>query len=272
MRLAFLPFLCALVVGTAACTKGHPPTYRPRDTGLASEPLYFYPASDSTHRRAFLFYFGNDVGFWGAHERLAYRLSTEGYDVVGLDLRKWLGRLPTELPRRDSAVRAGLPPLIARARAELRDDALPLVLGGHSFGAEIAIWTAHEAPPERLVGVLAMSPRSTGHLIVVPEDLLNYEASGPGSFSTIQYVAQLPVALRVAVIRGEHDKFRKHDSAFVAAGGNRLNRYLVPWASHSMQGLTISGILIERGLGWIVAGAAEKAVAPPGVAGSGGAS
>ncbi|GAC1695079.1 MAG: hypothetical protein NVS9B3_13320 [Gemmatimonadaceae bacterium] len=251
-RLWPLGSLVALLATLGGCTKGHPPTYHARDPQLAHEPLYFYPAKDSAQRRAFVFYFGNDVGFWGAHEKLAYRLSTEGYDVVGLDLRTWLARLPGGVAPRDTAVRARLGPLIARTRAELHDDSLPLVLGGHSFGAEMAIWTAHEQPPPGLVGVLAMSPRSTGHLIVVPEDLMNHEPSGPGSYSTIQYVSQLRPDLRVAVVRGEHDKFRKHDSAFVAAGGARLNRYLVPWASHSMQGLTISGFLIERALTWVL--------------------
>ncbi|GAC1515565.1 MAG: hypothetical protein NVS1B4_06550 [Gemmatimonadaceae bacterium] len=247
--------LAQLAIATAlgACAEGHPPTYRVRDPQLAREPLLFYPAKDSTQRRAVLFYFGNDVGFWGAHEKLAYRLSTEGYDVIGLDLKAWLARLPDGVARRDSAVRARILPLVARARTELNDDSLPLILGGHSFGAEMAIWTAHELPPPHLIGVLAMSPRSTGHLIVVPEDLMNHEPSGPGSFSTIQYVSQLRADLRVALVRGEHDKFRKHDSAFVAAGGPRLNRYFVPWASHSMQGLIISGFVIERALTWVTA-------------------
>lgn len=37
---------------------------------------------------------------------------------------------------------AAIEPIIAHSRHELGGDAVPLIIAGHSLGAEIAIWTA----------------------------------------------------------------------------------------------------------------------------------
>ena len=242
----------ALLLIVIGCESGPTTPYVPRDASLRSEPLLFYPAR---HRpaRAFVLFLGNDVGFWKPHEELAWRLAENGYAVVGLDIKKYLAALPEEEPTRDSTFAARIGPLVSRARAELGADSLPVVVGGHSFGAEVAFWIALHRPPPKLVGVLALSPRSTGHLVVTPYDLMNHEASGPWSFSTIRAATDIAPNVRIALVRGASDKFRRHDPAFLAAGGNRLRYFVVPLAGHSLRKLLIAGPIVEHAVEFLVA-------------------
>lgn len=244
--------LVATLLAVAACESGPTVPYVPRDASLRDEPVLFYPAR-TRHPRAFVFFLGNDVGFWKPHEELAWRLAENGYSVVGLDVKRYLARMPEAEPARDSTFAASIGALIARARVELGADSLPVVIGGHSFGAEVAFWIAlHRAPP-KLAGVLALSPRSTGHLVVTPLDLMNREASGPWSFSTICTTAELAPNVRIALVRGAGDQFRRHDSAFVAAGGTRLGYFTVPLAGHSLRKLVIAGPIIEHAVEFLIA-------------------
>lgn len=225
---------------------GHPSALVPRDAALRQRWLYFYPARPAGSARAVLLLLGNDVAFWEPHQDLAWRLAGEGVAVVGLDVRQFLATLPSAEPQRDSAFGAAIGPLVARARHELGADALPMLVGGHSFGAELALWMAWHVPPPGLVGVLALNTRSTGHLFITPSDWLNKEASGPWTFSTIEAARRIDPRVRIALVRSAHDPFRGHDPAFVAAGGERLRRFEIPMASHSLKTMLVAGPLISR--------------------------
>lgn len=240
----------AAYIGFHVATTGPRSTYVPRDAALRAAMYHFYPAEGTP--RAIVVFFGNDVGFWKPHEELAWRMSRDGLDAVGIEIRPWLGSLPSREPQRDSAVRATAAPLVERVRHELHADSLPIVLAGHSFGAEVAIWIAHEQPPAHLAGVLALSPRATGHLWISPLDLANHEASGPWAFSTVAMAGSLAPAVRVAIVRGDHDPFIRHDSAFAAAGGPRLRVYHVPFAGHSLQKLLIAGPIVSHALEFVL--------------------
>lgn len=243
--------LGALAALLAACRDRPAAPYVPRDAALRTQPLLFYPAA-SRPARSVIVFLGNDVGFWAPHEELARRLAARGHDVIGLDVKKYLATLPSAEPARDSAFSRGIGPLLGRARAELGDDTLPIIIGGHSFGAELAFWIALHRPPARLAGVLALSPRSTGHLFVTPYDLLNREASGPWSFSTIDAAAAIAPAVRIALVRGTHDPFVRHDSAFAAAGGVRYRYFPVPLAGHSLKKLIIAGPIVEHAVDFLL--------------------
>ena len=235
----------------AACMRGPTVPYEPRDRELKQEPLYFYPAQ-SHPSKAFILFIGNDIGFWKPHAELAWRLARAGYDVVGFDFKKYLSTLPSSEPARDSSFAASIDGLIARARAELGADSLPAVVGGHSSGAEIALWIASRRPPPGLVGVLAVAPRSMGHLFVTPLDVLNKEASGRWAFSTIEATAKVAPAVRIALVRGAHDPLRRYDSAFAVAGGRRFRHYEIPLAGHSLRKLTIAGPIIESAVSFLL--------------------
>ena len=243
--------LSALFV--VACDGSGMPTYVPRDAALVHEPLYFYPQSDTARPpRAFVFFYGNDIAFWEPHRKLAVWLARDGFAVVGIDVRKYLDRFPTTIGVRDTAFLSQITPLIARSRHELHADSVPLVLAGHSFGAELAIWQAFHDPPAGLVGILAMNPRPAGHLIVTPEDWLGKIADGPGSFSTVDLMRQLSPDIRVALVRGQRDQYAQYDSEFVLAGGTHLKHFVVPFAGHTLKQIVLAAPIVHGAMGWLV--------------------
>ena len=250
LALAGVTAVCAV----AGCVRSASVTHAPRDPLLRALPLYFYPPDDSTRPpRAVVFFFGNDVGFWDAHQRLAERLASDGYAVAGFDVKRFFTTLPDGVAARDSAYAAAVGPIIARAPRELHGDSVPLVIGGHSIGAEIALWTAAHVAEPRLAGVLAMSPGSRSHLRVTLSDITNgSEPRGPGSFSVPEQVAGLPAGVRVAIVRGAHDEFAFADSALVAAGGDRVSRFGVPFSGHSLKSLLVSAPVVERAMEYLV--------------------
>jgi pimeloyl-ACP methyl ester carboxylesterase len=216
-------------------------------------PVYFYPASTATPARAVIFFFGNDIGFWTPHRDLAEYLSGQGYSVVGFDMRTLLAQLPEPSPQRDSAFIARILPIIASARHEVHADSLPLIIAGHSLGAEVAIWTAAFAHPPDIVGVIAMSPGLSSHLRVTASDILNGpEPTGPASFSVPATLHSIAPAVRVAIVRGSHDKYRYADSALIAAGGNRIHSYIVPFASHSLKRIIVARPVMRQAVQWLL--------------------
>ena len=239
------------LAATISCSSSRAP-YIPHNPELRRLPVYFYPAGPAA-ARAVVFFFGNDVGFWTPHRDLAEYLSGQGYSVVGFDMRTFLAELPEAPPQRDSAFEARILPIIASARHEIHADSLPLVIVGHSLGAEIAIWTAAFAEPPGTVGVIAMSPGLRSHLRVTASDLLNGpEPKGPGSFSVPVTLGEIQPSIRVAIVRGDHDKYRYADSALLAAGGNRTHSYIVPFASHSLKRIIVARPVMRQAMSWLL--------------------
>lgn len=257
-RVTIRNFVIGVLVLTAAvfggahyvnhASHGHPSVYTPSDSTLRASWLYFYPNQVGSETRAILFLLSNDVAFREGHQDLAWRLAGEGYTVVGIDVRRFLGTLPSPEPQRDSAFGAAITSLIARARHELHADSLPVILGGHSFGAELAFWTAWHDPPRRLIGVLSLNSRSTGHLFITAADYLNHEASGEWSFSAIEAAAKIDPKVRIALVRGANDPFRGHDPAFMSAGGARLRRFEIPLTGHGLNTMLVAGPYISRAM------------------------
>jgi pimeloyl-ACP methyl ester carboxylesterase len=234
------------------CSSRRPP-YIARNPELRRLPVYFYPASTVAPARAVIFFFGNDVGFWTPHRDLADYLSSQGYSVVGFDMRSFLADLPERHAQRDSAFDARILPLIASARHEIHADSLPLIIAGHSLGAEVAIWTAAYAHPPDMVGVIAMSPGLRSHLRVSASDLLNGpEPTEPASFSVPATLHSIAPAVRVAIVRGSHDKYRYADSALIVAGGNRIHGYIVPFASHSLKRIIVARPVMRQAVDWLL--------------------
>lgn len=263
--------LAAIAGIMAACATmgGEEPSYVPRDAALRHVGLYFYPAVPASRPpRAFVFFFGNDVGFWRAHRQLAADLAAQGYAVAGFDMVPLLRALPDGRAARDSAFGARIGPLILGARTELvpraRSD-VPMVLAGHSLGAEVALWTAAHVGLPHVVGVFALSPGSRSHLRVAASDLLmTSEPTDPESFAVADVVARVtapPTGARLAIIRGQHDDLQFADSALLAAGGARARRFVVPLAGHSLKQVTVARFVVRRALRWLLDGGDPSRVA-----------
>jgi hypothetical protein len=255
-RLCALSALGALLLFTlVACSTGSDaPTHLPRDPALRD--LYLYDAADPAQRtRALIVFLGNDIGFWEPHRKLAVSLSRAQYAVAGVDIKPLLHDLPDCEPERDSAFASTMRMLIQRTRRELGADSMPLILAGHSLGAELAIWTAaHVQMPGRL-GVLALSPGTRSHLRVSVSDIMNGpEPTGPESFSVADEIKRLPLAERVAIVRGTRDKYSSGDSILVASGGARADRFLVPFAGHSLKRIATASFETRRALEWLITG------------------
>ena len=242
-------------VALAGCETGTAPTRVARDPTLRSEPIFLYAAADSTRPpRAVIFFFGNDIGFWQPHRQLAASLATGQFAVAGFDLRRLLHALPDREPARDSAFAAAIVPLITGVRRELAGDSVPLVIAGHSLGAEVAIWTAAHTCLGHVAGVLALAPGSRSHLRVSMSDIMNGpEPTGPESFSVADAIAAVPKDERVAIVRGTRDEYVRADSALLAAGGDRAQRFLVPFGGHSLKRLVTAGFETRRALDWLLA-------------------
>ncbi len=237
---------------TAANIRTH---YVARNAALRAMPLYFYPATDTSRPpKAVVFFFGNDVGFWQPHHQFAAIMAADGYATAGYDMKPMLAALPETEPARDSAFAVQIAAVIASARQELGAANLPLIIGGHSIGAEVAIWVAAHSKVPGVIGVLAASPGSRSHLRVSASDItMSSEPTDAESFAVSDAVRAMPPFVRLAIIRGGSDKYRFADSALLAAGGTRVKRFGVPLASHSLRDLFVAQFVVRNALSWLQA-------------------
>jgi pimeloyl-ACP methyl ester carboxylesterase len=170
-------------------------------------------------------------------------------------VKEFLDRLPDSATLRDSVLMHDLPLLMQRSLHELGADSVPTVIAGHSFGADIALWTEAHAPIRGVIGVLALGPTKRDHPSVTIRDQMNAgEPTDPGSFAVDEQIRNTPANVRIALLRGASDKERKSDRAFIAAGGSRMSYSVIPFASHSLKSLIIAGPMIEMALDRLVAG------------------
>jgi pimeloyl-ACP methyl ester carboxylesterase len=193
-------------------------------------------------------FFGNDMGFWETHQRLAELMSKCGFDVVGFDVSAWLDKMPKNNDVRSRRLSADITEIVHAARLELRDRGLPLVLMGHSSGAELALWVAAHSRLDSLRGVIAMAPGARGHFLADPLQAIRgvkYEPEEPGSFSVAAAAAAVPEHTAVAIVRGSRDGYAYADKGILAAGGKRVRLYKVPLAKHNMRGLLSQALLLR---------------------------
>ena len=228
------------------------PDYMPRIPGLRAPELFVYPPA-RTPLRATIIFFGNDVGFWQPHQQLAAFLSKEGYAVVGFDLRNLLEAIP-DAPQaeREVMIGAAIATLMSESQAEFRGEKLPLVLMGHSLGAEVAIWAAAHVSRPRAAGVVAISPGGRMHLAITASDFLSSALpTGPGSFKLADVVRSVPADVRIALVRGDKDAYRGADSEIMPAGAGRLRKFIIPFASHSLKRIVIAKYVVRDALEWV---------------------
>lgn len=241
---------CVILTSCGALTEGQ----KPRDPLLQRWSIEMYPPRNALEcPTAFVFFFGNDVGFWGAHRDVASALTYRRIAVAGLDIRPALSDLPEADSLRRAAWIKRILPLIERSRHELGADCAPEIIAGHSLGAEIAVWTAAYARPPGVAGVLLLSPGSRSHLRISLSDLtMREEPSGAGSFSVADAIRALPQTENVSIVRGSRDKFAFADSLLREASAGRARVFVAPFSGHSLRSLSLSYPAVSRGIDWIL--------------------
>lgn len=250
---------CVVVIATAFLSWSNWMSATARPNHVVRDPLLrargvvvYTPAGPA---RSLVLFFGNDVGFWRPHHALAAELANDGYAVAGVDIRPLFASLPEGHPARDIACKAAVRDLVSRVRNELSLDSVPLVIGGHSLGAELALWSAANAELSGVAGTLALSPGTRSHLRVSASDILmTAEPEGPDSFGVAEQVARATrLGQRVAIVRGANDKFRGADTSLIAAGRSSAVLFNVPFASHSLRDLTLARYVIREAISWLLA-------------------
>lgn len=241
------------------------PTYSATLSQLRGAGIELFPPTGGYRSvRAVIVFFGNDRGFTRAHRRLSAGLASDGYAVVGVTLAPLLSGIPDDAVTRARLMQARIDSLVSSAYAEfsawpdkhVRNTHLPLVLMGQSLGAEIAIWSASNNANSALRGVVALSPAPRTAL---RRFALNADGTAVSKMSDSVTVSDLvrttvsrPTNLRIAIVRGSHDRLRSADSGIVAAGGAHAKVFRVPMAGHSLARLAIVGLLSRRALDWVL--------------------
>jgi len=228
------------------------PDYVPHVTALRAENVFVYPPHGVL--RGTIVFFGNDVGFWQPHQQLADFLSRQGFAVVGLDLRQLFKAQADATPaEREKTVSAALAGFMNESQAEFHSEKLPLVLTGHSLGAEVAIWAGAHISSPRITGIVAMAPGGRGHLAITPSDYLSSALpKGPDSFSMADLVTSSPLELRIALVRGAKDGYGGADPGIVAAGGSRMKKFEIPFAGHALKKILIARYVVRDALTWVL--------------------
>jgi hypothetical protein len=84
-------------------------------------------------------------------------------------------------------------------------------------------------------------------------DIMNGpEPTESGSFSVADAIGDVPGDERIAVIRGTKDKLARADPSLMAAGGDRIERFPVLLAGHSLGGVSMAGYEMHRAVDWLL--------------------
>lgn len=230
------------------------PSYVPQVAALRADNMFVYPPHGTL--RGTVVFFGNDVGFWEPHQELADFLSRQGFAVVGTDLRTlFKSQVHANRAERETTVGSALSDLMRESLQEFHGNKLPLILMGHSLGAEAAIWAGAHVSDPRITGIIAMAPGGRGHLTITPSDYLSSALpSGPDSYSMAELVKASRPGLQIALVRGAHDSYGGADPEIIAAGGSRVKKFEIPFAGHSLKKILIARYVVRDAISWAIAG------------------
>jgi hypothetical protein len=190
--------LCAsLVPARATCF----PASLPLSRGDFSFFHFFFKPTDTLKTPKALVLFGSGGAGWGGWEdRVGDKLQAEGYEVLGINSEIYahsdydINNLQADFQKMAQAYRAPYgahPP--------------PVILGGWSTGAEQAVAVAGGPhPPDGLVGLLLVSPGSSG---AYGRDATDYVLANVPPQKVFQLVGFAPrlVNLRIAQWHAQYD-------------------------------------------------------------------
>lgn len=230
------------------------PSYVPKVAALRADNIFVYPPHGLL--RGIVVFLGNDVGFWEPHQELADFLSGEGFAVVGIDLRTLFRSQARATPaEREKTVASALISLMHESLQEFQGNKLPLILIGHSLGAEVGIWAGAHVSDPKIAGIIAMAPGGRGHLTITPSDYLSSSLpNGPDSYSIADQVKVSRPDLRIALVRGASDRYGEADPEILTAGGSRVKKFEIPFAGHSLKKILIARYVVRDAISWVIAG------------------
>ena len=156
---------------------------------------------------------------------------------------------------REKTVGSALIDLMRESLQEFQGNKLPLILIGHSLGAEVGIWAGARISDPKITAIIAMAPGGRGHLTITPSDYLSSSLpSGPDSYSMADQVKVSRPDLRIALVRGAGDKYGEADPAILAAGGSRVKKFEIPFAGHSLKKILIARYVVRDAISWAISG------------------
>jgi hypothetical protein len=148
---------------------------------------YFYFPSRRTETRAVIFFGSGDRGWGGWEDAVSRAMAFEGYDVVGIDSNLYA------LTDYDLGIlEADYTLLAQQVEAPYGNHPPPLILGGWSTGAEMAVAAAGGPhPPPGVVGLLLLSPGDRSRYGLHASDRLDLTPTGPGTFALADFAPNL---------------------------------------------------------------------------------
>jgi pimeloyl-ACP methyl ester carboxylesterase len=154
--------------------------------------LDFVPPPKKEPRAIILF--GSGDGGWTAFEEaVCKKLQGLGYEVVGIDFNRY-AKTDYDL----DILQADMGTIARTIRDRYADNGPPVILGGYSMGAAQAIAAAGGPhPPEALIGLLLIDPRSRGRYGLRLSDEGDLLPTGAGTFAVEEFARSMG-RLRVA--------------------------------------------------------------------------
>jgi pimeloyl-ACP methyl ester carboxylesterase len=148
--------------------------------------LDFVPLAKKEPRAIILF--GSGDGGWTAFEEaVCKKLQGLGYEVVGIDFNRY-AKSDYDL----GILQADMSTIARTIRDRYADNGPPIIVGGYSMGAAQAIAAAGGPhPPEALIGVLLIDPRSRGRYGLRFSDEGDLLPTGPGTFSMDEFAGSM---------------------------------------------------------------------------------
>lgn len=219
------------------------------------QDVYFYPAQGGATNAPKVLFLCGDGGWEGLSLSIAGEMANAGYDVYGLDTKRYLESFTTDSGAlKNSDVQQDLAQVATWMETRWRER---VTLVGQSEGGGLAVLAA-ASPDNRDVftGVITLGLSSTAELGWSPSDDVTYITHADPNEPLISLTDYLPgiAPLPICMIQSSIDQFitkEEADALFAAARQPKLNK-VVPAQNHSFGG-NLDGFFqaIREGLTWV---------------------
>jgi pimeloyl-ACP methyl ester carboxylesterase len=218
----------AVFLGCAVCTR---PSGRDsvREASVLQrgpfEVVWYLPAGPA---KVYVLLSSGDGGWTKWEEKVALHLRDRGFAVAGIDCRAYA---KTSYSR--SILQQDFRDLAAQLEAKAGGAPGSVVYMGFSTGAEQAVPAAADrGGPERLKGVVLISPGERGRYGMTMSDLMMIKPQGPDTFALADFKGGF-AGLKVAQIHAEHDPLDSIDWLKGVESPHRLWVYPGGWHTYN---------------------------------------